>query len=465
VTTTTTAPTTAAPTTADPGRMLLDFHYRMLSEGESTFGQCPETCANGCEVSSQTARQACVIGAAVLAGLGAFYLCCLVCNINRINLAIALNKVAARFVAQQPYSLMIPPIQIVVVFLYLLLWIFLTVLIVSYVPPYFQVNQGNFTYEEAYGIEATGYFSSGTPGACWENGQYQVQINDDIYGGMAAINETTGQPIYRCILLAYVGGQDYRFWYAFFSLLWINAFMIAFGQTSIAAAVASWYFAPNDSKLNPTFVPWGVKTTLTYHMGSVAFGSFIIAVIQLIKYYLMYLSKQAEKQHNKLLALIFSCLAYAVWCFEKCAKFLSKNAYIQIALLGKKFCAAAKDAFFLIFRNAGRIMAAAMISPVINWLGFLIITLSTVFIGFQLITVSGLQLNSPYGACAIYLIEGWVCGALVMNVFGLGVDTVLQCFVADEEINGVVGEHTPPELTSFLQDNKDSLDKVGGAQA
>jgi hypothetical protein len=200
-------------------------------------------------------------------------------------------------------------------------------------------------------------------------------------------------------------------------------------------------------------------------MGSIAFGSFIIAAIQLVKYYLLYLQKQAEKQHNKLLALIFSCLAYAVWCFEKCAKFLSKNAYIQIALLGKKFCAAAKDAFFLIFRNAGRIMAAAMISPVINWLGFLIITLSTVFIGFQLITVSGLQLNSPYGACAIYLIEGWVCGSLVMNVFGLGVDTVLQCFVADEEINGVVGEHTPPELTSFLQDNKDSLDKVGGAQA
>jgi hypothetical protein len=188
----------------------------------------------------------------------------------------------------------------------------------------------------------------------------------------------------------------------------------------------------------------------------------IIALIQLLKYYLMYLSKQAEKQHNKLLSIIFSCLAYAVWCFEKCAKFLSKNAYIQIALLGKKFCAAAKDAFWLIFRNAGRIMAAAMISPVINYLGFAIITLSTVFVGFMLIEVSGMQLNSPYGACAIYLIIGWVCGKLVMNVFGLGVDTVLQCFVADEEINGTVGEHTPPELTSFLQDNSDNLAKVGG---
>merc|ERR1719453_1608969 len=156
---------------------------RVLSEEESTFGQCPETCdPYGCEVSNQTARQACVIGAAVIAGLGAFYLFCLCCNMNRINLAIALNKVAARFVAQQPYSLMIPPIQIVVVFLYLLLWIFLTVLIVSYVPDYFQVDQGNFTYEEAYGLEAASYFDSGTPGKCWENGLYQLQIDDEICG-------------------------------------------------------------------------------------------------------------------------------------------------------------------------------------------------------------------------------------------------------------------------------------------
>jgi hypothetical protein len=463
-----TPPPTAADTNSTNSSRLLedlvmDFQ-RVLSEDEglSAYGKCPETCANGCVVASQTARQACLVGALILIVLGAFYLCCLACNFNRIQLAIALNKVAARFVAQQPYSLAVPPIQITVVFLYLLLWIFLTVMIVSYVPDYFQVNQGNFTYEEAYGIEAEGYFSSGTAGSCWENGQYQVQIPDDKYGGRAAINETTGLPVYRCVLLPYVGGQDYRFWYALFSLLWINAFMIAFGQTSIAGAVGSWYFAKNEEKLRPTYVPWGVKTALTYHMGSIAFGSFIIALIQLLKYYLMYLQKQAEKQHNKLLSIIFGILAYAVWCMEKCAKFISKNAYIQIALCGKKFCSAAKDAFFLIFRNAGRIMAAGMISPVINWLGFLIITLSTVFIGFMLIEVFGLKLNSPVGPCIIYLIEGWVCGSLVMNVFGLGVDTVLQCFVADEEINGTVGEHTPYELTSFLDENKDALEKVKG---
>ena len=40
------------------------------------------------------------------------------------------------------------------------------------------------------------------------------------------------------------------------------------------------------------------------------------------------------------------------------------------------------------------------------------------------------------------------------------VDTVLQCFVADEEINGTVGDHTPHELGAFLSENKEALDAV-----
>ena len=36
-----------------------------------------------------------------------------------------------------------------------------------------------------------------------------------------------------------------------------------------------------------------------------------------------------------------------------------------------------------------------------------------------------------------------------MGVFGMAVDTALQCFVMDEELNGTVGEHTPPQLKQF----------------
>jgi len=57
-------------------------------------------------------------------------------------------------------------------------------------------------------------------------------------------------------------------------------------------------------------------------------------------------------------------------------------------------------------------------------------------------------------------VEGYLCGKLVMNVFGLAVDTVLQCFVAEEELCGGSTESTPAELQAFLKDNKDELDKM-----
>merc|ERR1719261_734085 len=246
----------------------------------------------------------------------------------------------------------------------------------------------------------------------------------------------------------------------------MNAWMIALGQTTIAGAVAYWYFRPNGEKAsitNGSTVPRGFKNAITYHLGSLALGSFIIAVIQLIKYYLLYLSKQAEKQHNKLLSLIFKCLGYIVWCVEKCVKFLNKNAYIQIALLGKKFCFVAKDAFWLIFRNALRIATAALVSPIVYLFGYLTICLSTTFVGYILVTTwFADDISSPYGVCAIYLIEGYVCGKLIMNVFGLAVDTSMQCFIADEEINGEAGDHTPHELGAFLSDNAEALNKVKG---
>merc|ERR1719171_3368633 len=51
----------------DPGRRLMDEFPRRMSE-DSSFGSCPESCGDiGCKVGSQTARQGCVIGAAIIA--------------------------------------------------------------------------------------------------------------------------------------------------------------------------------------------------------------------------------------------------------------------------------------------------------------------------------------------------------------------------------------------------------------
>lgn len=50
-------------------------------------------------------------------------------------------------------------------------------------------------------------------------------------------------------------------------------------------------------------------------------------------------------------------------------KFLNKNAYIQTAIFGYSFCAAAKKAFFLIARNIMRVAAVGVVSQIVLILG------------------------------------------------------------------------------------------------
>jgi hypothetical protein len=434
-----------------------------------------EPCPNGNKMSDETQQQGMLYGSCIVAGIAFFYLCLIFCIRNKIRLAIALNQVAASFVTQQPYSLAVPPAQLFFVFFYFTIWVYFTLYIVSYMSGFCTTCHidGDYAYPDAVGQDGT-LMESGVPGACSPSGvsppaYLWAEWGSDGVGEVVSVDGTfdTRASTFRCKSAAVESlGSNYRFWFALFNLLWVNEFSIAFTQCSLAGAVAFWYFAKNDSKLNPKFVIIGLKNAATYHSGSIALGSLIVAIIQLIKYYLEYLAEQQKKAKNKAMELVFRCLAYVIYCVEKCVKFLNKNAYIQIAILGKKFCFAAKDAFWLIFRNAGRIAVCTMIAPFVRKFGVLFIMVFTTYVGYQLLmAVFADELSTPYGACFIYLVIGNIVGRLVMNVFGMAVDTALQCFVADEELNGVVGDHTPPQLKQFLADNKDEMSRISQKKA
>lgn len=60
--------------------------------------------------------------------------------------------------------------------------------------------------------------------------------------------------------------------------------IVGFTCVTIAGAVGQFYWAGGDSAKLPTFpVLTSLKNTVVYHMGSIAFGAFIIAIIQLVR--------------------------------------------------------------------------------------------------------------------------------------------------------------------------------------
>merc|ERR1719230_1894737 len=138
-------------------------------------------------------------------------------------------------------------------------------------------------------------------------------------------------------------------------MLWVVYMATATSQFVLAYAVQLWYFTPyEDGEKHgvPTCpLVQGYKTGIMYHLGSFAFGSFIIAVLGLIQIILGYIANKGEKEGNAAVAMIAKCLLCVITCFKKCMEFLNKNAYMDIAIHSSSFCWAAKNAMTVIFKN------------------------------------------------------------------------------------------------------------------
>jgi choline transporter-like protein 2/4/5 len=96
-----------------------------------------------------------------------------------------------------------------------------------------------------------------------------------------------------------------------------------------------WYFsgagtsmadAPGEVSLFKA-VGWG----MWYHCGSIAMGSFLIALITFIRIVFEYIVYQYEKMGQKdncLFKTITCCIRCILYCLDKYVKFITKNAYI-----------------------------------------------------------------------------------------------------------------------------------------
>ena len=150
-------------------------------------------------------------------------------------------------------------------------------------------------------------------------------------------------------------------------------------------------------------------------------------------------------------------------------KFINKNAYIQTAIYGTNFCTSAKNAFFLIARNLMRIAAVGVVSEVVVFIGkYFIIMVTTAFAYVCMDRVIGDELNSLVGPCIFVAFFAYCIAILFMSVFAMGISTLLQCFIADEEMHPSPADRfASNELISFIDSSaakaKKDAEKAGAA--
>lgn len=147
---------------------------------------------------------------------------------------------------------------------------------------------------------------------------------------------------------------------------------------------------------------------------------------------------------------------YFLDCLNRFVKFVSKNAYIMIAITSKHFCPAAWRSFILILASAGRFLVSNFLGASIMWIGRAFCMFATAGIGYCMVAfIPALEENisSPIGPVFLMGIIGFVIGAYFLSLFSFSLDTILLCFLVDEawaENNSQdKGKHRPAELDAF----------------
>ena len=83
-----------------------------------------------------------------------------------------------------------------------------------------------------------------------------------------------------------------------FGFLWVSYFIDAFNTFTVASSAAIWYFSDKDphsedlkEKKCKRAVCKSMYRIFRYHLGTLAFGSFLLAVIQMARLILWYIMR------------------------------------------------------------------------------------------------------------------------------------------------------------------------------
>ena len=246
-------------------------------------------------------------------------------------------------------------------------------------------------------------------------------------------------------------------WFEFLGIIWIDCFKVALIQFIISFACFVWYFTTDKNYIDHPI--WrGVKNGIFYHIGSLAFGSLVLFLVILIKWFLTIMMRLHGEHTNAVVNCMCKCVLCFVACFDRFVRFLDHQAYIRIAMTGENFCTAAMNAFEFMWENPGRYAAFGGVSSMFIFLGKAMITCSSTYLGFLIITWFQYfpeEITSPVSPTVVFAIVSYHVAALFMSVYEMAGVTIIQAFILDEKLNGEKQSVFAPEPIKDFMKEKD----------
>ena len=321
-------------------------------------------------------------------GIEAVFLCCMICLCSQIDLATDIVEMTADYITDVMRVIFVPLISLTLLGAYL----------------YWAIYSGAM------------FFSIGE--IHHEKG--------DIWGSIK-------WPVYF----------EYIFYAWAFAFLWHIAYLNNLNMFLLTMIACVWYF-DDDGKLNYPLTK-ALSWAFIYHVGTIAWGSFLLAVIWSIQIVLAYIHKkykEAEAIQNKALDWAMGCLQCCAQCFERLIKYISRHAYVECILKNVGFCKGSQLAFTAVTSNVLRFSILTGILHLTMIFGNIAIACSVTAIGYFLLQYEA-KLSKvvfeTFGPLIIVFVIAYTISNIFMNIFDVSADALLHCYVVDESDDGVAG--------------------------
>lgn len=240
-------------------------------------------------------------------------------------------------------------------------------------------------------------------------------------------------------------------------MYWYIALVIAIEQFSTIMTIMIWFFTVKNGEYTPTrpYSPFGaaLKFSLTYHFGSVAFGSFLVAVIWTIMTMIIVYKEvlKATMSHEKLVPLRDWLIECALWLLAKlkdCVDFGNRLAFIKIAMENNCcFCCALCSGLFEVLANFGKAFMIFLVCQFFSYLGYLLIMVggaATTFLQLNYLTVTPIlgmptTVPIPYAPIIFTAALSYFMATLFMDIFELAVLTFMFARSKNESLDNKFG--------------------------
>eukprot|EP00854_Cymbomonas_tetramitiformis_P017713 gene17713-21103_t len=205
-----------------------------------------------------------------------------------------------------------------------------------------------------------------------------------------------------------------------------------------------------DVRLSSTVVWDSLKRVCRYHVGSIALGSLIIAVVTMIRAIVSFITYRLKNlvEKNPVLQFVMCCVHCGLWCLDKVITAINRTAYVMIAIDGESFCSSAARGTLLTLENILTVAVVNMVGDFLLLLGRLAVAAGCGILAWVALDYDQdyADVSSPLVPVIFVAIAAFIVATVFMSVVEVVIDTMTLAYCDDVNDNGGTPVLAPEEL-------------------